>query len=373
MNHAYVFDAVHTPRGKRGGSLSEMHPVDLFTIPLQAILERNHVPPDQVEDVIVGCVSQSGEQGGCIARSAVLAAGLPISVPGVALDRFCGSGLQAVNFAATLVQSGQMDLVVAGGVESMSRSPIGSSWAELPTSMTSRFDLCSQYEAAERIARRWEIDRDACDAFGAASQRKAAMAWEEHRFDNEIVAVPGKLAHDEHMRPGTTVEKLAGLNPLAEGGLITAGHSSGVVDGASTVLVGSLEKGRALGLEPRARVAAMDVCGSDPDLMLTGPIDATRRVLDKAGISMQEVALTEVNEAFATVPMAWLRETGFDPDRLNVNGGAIALGHPLGATGGILTATVLNELERRSERYGLVTICMGYGMGIATLFDRDVA
>ncbi len=372
MGEAYLYDAVHTPRGKRGGSLADVHPVDLLTVPLNEVLSRNSVPTDQVDDVVIGCVSQAGEQGGCIARSAILAAGLPISVPGVSLDRFCGSGLQAVLNASMAVQSGQMDLVIAGGVESMTRQPIGSSWAALPDSMTSRFDLCSQYEAADRIASKWGFSRKDCDEFGAASQEKARIAWEEGRFAKELVAVPGKLDRDEHMRPGTTVEKLSGLNPLAEGGTITAGHSSGVVDGAATVLVGSLAKGKELGLTPRARIAAMDVCGSDPEIMLTGPIDATQRLLKKAGITAADVDLAEVNEAFATVPMAWLAETGIDPDCLNVNGGAIALGHPLGATGAILTATVLNELERRDARYGVIAICMGYGMGIAALIDRDV-
>jgi len=372
MGEAYLFDAVHTPRGKRGGSLAQVHPVDLFSVPLRAVLERNNVPPEQVDDVVVGCVSQAGEQGGCIARSAVLAAGLPISVPGVTLDRFCGSGLQAVLNAAMAVQSGQMDLVVAGGVESMTRQPIGSSWAPLPESMTSRFDLCSQYEAADRIARKWGFTREQCDEFGAASQHKAKAAWEAGHFQDEIVPVEGKLEYDENMRPSTTASKLAGLNPLAEGGIITAGHSSGVVDGASTVLVGSKARGEELGLRPRARIAAMDVCGSDPEFMLTGPIDATHRLLKKAGITAADVDLAEVNEAFATVPMAWLAETGIDPDCLNVNGGAIALGHPLGATGAILTATLLNELERRDARYGVIAICMGYGMGIAALLDRDV-
>jgi len=373
MRDAYIFDAVHTPRGRRGGSLAEVHPVDLFTVPLKAILERNHVPADKIDDVVVGCVSQAGEQGGCLARSAVLAAGLPISVPGHTLDRFCGSGLQSVLNAAMAVQAGQMDLVIAGGVESMTRQPIGSSWAALPTSMTSRFDLCSQYEAAERVARRWGFTREDCDRFGFTSQQNAKAAWEGGHFAGEIVPVPDKLEYDEHMRPNTTLEKLGSLDPLAPGGMITAGHSSGVVDGASTVLVGSKAKGEELGLTRRARIAAMDVCGSDPELMLTGPIDATKRAFRKAGVTANDVALAEVNEAFATVPMAWLADIGFDPAGLNVNGGAIALGHPLGATGGILTATLVNELERRDERYGVISICMGYGMGIAAVLDRDVA
>jgi len=372
MRDAYLYDAVHTPRGKRKGSLAGVHPVDLFTVPLTAVLERNKVPGEQVDDVIAGCVSQSGEQGGCLARSAVLAAGLPISIPGYTLDRFCGSGLQAMFGAATAIQSGAMDLVVAGGVESMSRLAIGSSWTELPESMTSRYDLCSQYEAAERIAQKWNMSREDCDAFGLRSQKNAAQAWEERRFDRELVSVPGCLDHDEHMRPGTTLEKLASLEPLAEGGMITAGHSSGVVDGASAVLLGSREAGQKLGLSPRARLAGVDVCGSDPELMLTGPIDATKRLLAKTGVSIADIALAEVNEAFATIPMAWLAETGFDPERLNVNGGAIALGHPLGATGALLAGTLLCELERRDERYGLIAICMGYGMGIAALLDRDV-
>ncbi|HCP45692.1 MAG TPA: steroid 3-ketoacyl-CoA thiolase [Deltaproteobacteria bacterium] len=372
MRDAYLYDAVHTPRGKRKGSLAGVHPVDLFGVPLTALLERNGVPGHRVDDVVVGCVSQSGEQGGCLARSAVLAAGLPTTVPGYTLDRFCGSGLQAMFGAATAIQSGAMDLVIAGGVESMSRLAIGSSWTQLPESMTARYDLCSQYEAAERIAKKWDMSRQECDEFGLRSQQNAARAWEERRFDRELVPVPNCLDHDEHMRPGTTLEKLASLEPLAEGGIITAGHSSGVVDGASAILLGSRESGRELDLTPRARIAGVDVCGSDPELMLTGPIDATRRLLDKVGVPISQVALAEVNEAFATIPMAWLKETGFDPARLNVNGGAIALGHPLGATGALLAGTLLCELERRDERYGLIAICMGYGMGIAALLDRDV-
>jgi len=369
MSDAYIFDAVHTPRGRRGGSLAEVHPVDLFTVPLTAILERNQVPADQVDDVVVGCVSQAGEQGGCLARSAILAAGLPISVPGHTLDRFCGSGLQSVLNAAMAVQAGQMDLVVAGGVESMTRQPIGSSWAALPDSMTSRFDLCSQYEAAERVARRWGFTRRDCDEFGYGSQQKAKAAWEDGRFAGEIVPVAGKLEYDEHMRPNTTLEKLGSLDPLAPGGMITAGHSSGVVDGASTVLVGSRAKGEELGLTPRVRIAAMDVCGSDPELMLTGPIDATRRVFRKAGVSADEVALAEVNEAFATVPMAWLADTGFDPAGLNVNGGAIALGHPLGCSGARILTTLLYALRARGGGVGLATLCVGVGQGVATLVE----
>lgn len=382
MPDAYVLDAVHTPRGKRGGSLAGVHPVDLYTYPLNALVERNRLDPREVEDVVTGCVSQTGEQGSCLGRAAVLAAGWPIEVPGLSLDRFCSSGLQALHFAAMAVQSGNMELVVAGGVESMSRLPIGSSWeGERSAKLTSRFRLTSQYEAAEAIAARWKISRRECDEFATASQQRAARAWDEGRFDHEICPVPytdadGQkklLTRDEHMRPQTTVEVLSTLKPVVkEDGVVTAGNASGVVDGASAALVGSLAKAKALGLKPRARVLAMDICGGDPEIMLTGPIPATRRVLQKAGLKLSDIDLFEINEAFAPIPLCWMKELGVEHEKVNVNGGAIALGHPLGATGCILVATILNELERRDARYGLITICMGYGMGIASILDRKV-
>lgn len=374
---AYLLDAVHTPRGRRDGSLAGVHPVELLGVPLQAIVARNGFAAREVDDVVAGCVSQAGEQGSCLARAAWLAAGLPLEVPGVALDRFCGSGLQAVGFAAMAVRSGFQDLVVAGGVESMSRCPIGSSWTkEQPAALSARYALTSQFEAAERIAARWDITREDCDRFALASQQRAANAWERARFENQICPVQlpsGTLERDEHLRPTTSYEKLAKLDPVTgPGGIVTAGNASGVVDGAAAVLVGSGRKAEELGLRRRARIAALDVVGSDPELMLTGPIPATRRVLQKAGLSLEDIDLAEVNEAFASIPLAWQRELGFDLAKLNVNGGAIALGHPLGATGAILVATLLNELERRDLRHGLIAICMGYGMGIAAVLDRKV-
>jgi acetyl-CoA acetyltransferase family protein len=379
LKSALIFDAAHTPRGKRNGALAGVHPVDLYAGVLSALVERSGVDPSAVQDVLCGCVGQTGEQGGCLGRAAALAAGLPIEVPGMSLDRFCGSGLQALCFAAMAVQSGHMDLVLAGGVESMSRVPIGASWqAERSAKFEARCPPQTQFDAAERIAEHYRVTREDCDRFALGSQQRAATAWREGRFDGALLPVAlsdasggeARVTRDEHPRPGSTLDKLASLEPLREGGVLTAASASGVVDGAGALLVGNEAAASRHGLEPIARLVAMDVCGSDPLLMLTGPIPATRRVLAKAGIAIGEVACFEVNEAFAPIPIAWLRELGVDPQRVNPCGGAIALGHPLGATGAILSATLIGELRRRSARYGLVTICMGYGMGIAVLFER---
>ena len=379
MTDAFIIDAVHTPRGKRGGALAALHPVDLYAVPLAEVVARTKADPERIGDVVAGCVSQVGDQGRCIARGGVLAAGLPTTIPGVTVNRFCGSSLQAVHDAAMRIKVGCADLMVAGGVESMSQMPIGSAWSgEHPRSIASRFDIPNQYAAAERIAAKWGLSREDCEQFALASQHKAAHAWEAGHFDNEIceVSVPGDggtrvVRRDEHMRPHTTRQALAGLKPIVcEHGVVTAGTSSGVVDAASAVLLASEREVARANLRPRARIVAMDVCGSDPELVLTGPIPATQRVLRSAGLSLSDIDLFENNEAFAAIPLAWMKELSIDPGKVNVNGGAIALGHPLGATGAILLATLVNELERRKLHYGLVTICMGYGMGIATVVER---
>ncbi len=380
MSDAFIIDAIHTPRGRRNGALAGVHPIDLYGLSLRALLDRTAVDPNVIEDVVTGCVSQAGEQGRCMARAAVLAAGLPQSVPGVSLDRFCGSGLQAINFAAMAVQSGHMDVVIAGGVESMSRMPIGSAWGtERPRTLTDKYDISTQFVAAERIADKYGISREECDQFAVESQRRAAAAHQEGRFARQIAPVKWtdpdghchQLDHNEHMRPGTTVEDLSRLTTIApDGRVVTAGNASGVVDASAAVLVAGSGAAKRLDLTPRARIVATDVTGSDPYFMLTGIIPATSRVLAKAGLTLADIDLVEINEAFAPIPLAWMREFDFDPARINVNGGAIALGHPLGATGAILAATIIDRLQQTRGRYGLITICMGYGMGIATIVER---
>ncbi|MCI0571848.1 MAG: acetyl-CoA C-acyltransferase [Myxococcaceae bacterium] len=388
MTTAVIIDAVRTARGKKKGSLVGVHPVDLAAHVLTAAVRRNDVDPHLVDDVVMGCVTQVGEQSTNVARGAVLAAGLPIEVAGVALNRFCGSGLQAVNFAAMQVMAGQADLAIGGGVESMTRVPMGAD-AEGPgdgplaPSLAARFpDLVPQGLSAEMIAEKWRLSRGQLDEFAAGSQAKAASAIRAGHFRREIeplrvtdaAGAPRVFDTDEHCRPGTTVETLAGLKPaFKEGGVIHAGNSSGIVDGAAAVLVASAEKARSLGLRPRARVVSTAVAGSDPVLMLTGPIPSTRKALARAGLDVKDIDLWEINEAFAPIPIVVAQELGIPPERVNVNGGAIALGHPLGATGAVLLGTLLNELERRDLRYGAVTLCIGYGMGVTTIIDRKVA
>jgi acetyl-CoA acyltransferase len=376
-----IVDAIRTARGKRKGALSALHPVDLLARTLTGALDRANVKPQDVEDVIMGCVTQVGEQGMNVARGAVLAAGLPIEIPGVTVNRFCGSGLQAVNFAAQAVASGAAQLVVAGGVEHMTRVPMGSDalGGEGPASpgLQERWpDLVPQGLSAEMIAAKWGYGRRQLDEFAVASQQKAANAIERGWFTREIL--PLKLEgrvfdRDEHPRPGTTVETLAALKPsFKEDGVLHAGNSSGIVDGAAAVVIAAKGKARSLGLKPRARIVSMAVAGSDPVLMLTGPIPAARKALEKADLTLQDIDVFEINEAFAPVPLVVAQELGIPLEKVNPNGGAIALGHPLGATGAMLLATALHELERTGQRRALITLCIGYGMGIATIIDRKV-
>ncbi len=378
MAEAFIIDACRTARGRRKGSLSETHPIDVLVAPLRAVVERNDVDPARVEDVIIGCVTETGEQGSNLARSAVLAAGWPVEVPGVTLNRFCSSGQQAVNFAAMAVKSGAQDLVLAGGVENMTRVPMGADMGPLPMSLMEKYDLVPQGLSAEMIVERWGYTRQQVDAFALASQQKAFAAVQEQRFAKSIV--PIEVTHngerkvfdtDEHLRPQSTLEGLMALTPsFKPDGVITAGNASGIVDGAAAVLVASERAVKELNLTPRARVVEQVIVGSEPVIMLTGPIPATQKALKRAGLSVDDIDLFEINEAFAPVPLVTMQEVGIDPEKVNVNGGAIALGHPLGATGAMLIGTVIDELERRQQRYGLVTMCIGIGMGIATIVER---
>jgi acetyl-CoA acyltransferase len=385
MPEAVIVDAIRTPRGKRKGSLAGIHAADLAAHVLDAAVSRTGIAPERVEDVVLGCVTQVGEQAFDVARAAVLASSLPIAVPGKTVNRLCGSGLQAVVDIANAVTSGQIELGIGGGVESMTRIPMASDMTggDGPTSprMAARFpDLVPQGLSAELIAREWKLSRGQLDEFSAASQAKAANARAAGYFRPGIVPVPVHdasgidrlFSEDEHIRPGTTVETLATLKPsFREDGVIHAGNSSGIVDGAAAVVVTSPEVARRLGLRARARIVTTAVAGSDPVLMLTGPIPSTRLALQRAGWRVEDVDLWEINEAFAPVPIIVGQELGIPLDRINVNGGAIALGHPLGATGAMLLATLLGSLERRGLRRGAVTLCIGYGMGITTLVERS--
>jgi acetyl-CoA acyltransferase len=396
MPTAVIVDAVRTAGGKRNGKLSGWHPVDLAAETLNALVERNQIDPAVVEDVIMGCVMQAGAQSVNVARNAVLAAGWPEDVPGTTVDRQCGSGQQAAHFAAQAVIAGAHDVVVAGGVEVMSQVPMGASIGDgkygLPFGprMSQRYQdvggLVPQGISAELIADKWGLTREDLDAFGAQSQQRAARARDEGRFDNEIIAVrsihrdkeTGNITEsdelvtaDEGIRPDTTAESLANLKPAFKpDGKVTAGNSSQITDGASAALIMSEDKAVELGLRPRARFHTFALAGADPIMMLTAPIPATQRVLDKAGLSLDDIDLVEINEAFASVVLAWQRETGADMSKVNVNGGAIALGHPLGCSGTKLLSTLLNELERTGGRYGLETMCEGGGMANATIIER---
>lgn len=382
MSQAYIIDAIRTPRGKRKGSLTSLHPVDLATIPLKEILKRNAVAPEAVDDVIFGCVSQRGEQDNVIARKAVLAAGLPESVPGVTLNRFCGSGLTACNWAAQSVMSGMQNLVIAGGVEHMTRVPMDIDFYNGNSQLKKVYpNLVPQGESAEMIAEKYGYTRQQLDEYAVRSQELAAKAWENKVFQKSIVPIDTEnydgekifLNKDEHMRVGTTVETLANLKPVfRENGVIHAGNASGIVDGAATVLFASEQEVKAKNLKPRARVVATAIVGSDPVIMLLGPIPGIQKALKIANLKIEDIDLFEINEAFAPVPLAVAGELKIPMEKLNVNGGAIALGHPLGATGAILLGTILDELERRDQRYGCVSLCIGYGMGVATIIDRKV-
>ncbi|HEX2274081.1 MAG TPA: thiolase family protein [Acidimicrobiales bacterium] len=387
MSTAVVVDAVRTPIGRRNGGLAGWHPVDLAAEVLRAVVERNGLDPAVIDDVILGYVSQTGEQGLNVARNAALAAGFPESVPGTTVDRQCGSGQQAVHFAAQGVMAGAYDVVVAGGVESMSRIPMGITTVKGPgmpfgPRMVQRYQpvggLVPQGIAAELVAERWDLSREELDAYSLESHRRAARATAEGWFDGELVPVTvetprGKkeLRADEGVRTDTSLQALAALKPAFKaGGRITAGNSSQVSDGAAALLVASEEAASRLGLQPWARFAAFSVVGVDPVTMLTGPIPATAAALDRAGLGLDDVDRFEVNEAFAPVVLAWAAEHDVDLERVNTCGGAIALGHPLGCSGARLLTTALWELERIGGRFGLVTTCEGGGMANATVVER---
>jgi acetyl-CoA acetyltransferase family protein len=385
MPNAVIVDALRTPLGRRNGKLKDQHPVDLSAQVLKAIVERNDLDPALVEDVIMGCVMQVGEQGINVARNAALAAGFPESTPGTTVDRQCGSSQQAAHFAAQGVIAGAYDVVIAAGIESMSRVPMGASVADgkygfpFGPMMTGRYpDLVPQGISAELISEKWGISREANDAFSAQSHQRAARATEEGRFEREILPVEittddgtETMTRDEGIRPDSTPEKLATLKPaFKEDGVITAANSSQITDGAAAILVMSEEKANALGLKPRARFHTFALAGVDPVLMLTGPIPATTKVLERAKMTLDQIDLVEINEAFAPVVLAWEKEHHPDMSKVNVNGGAIALGHPLGCSGARLMTTLLNELERTGGRYGLQTMCEGGGMANATIIER---
>ncbi|HUY64669.1 MAG TPA: thiolase family protein [Acidimicrobiales bacterium] len=390
MNSAVIVDAVRTPGARRNGKLRGWHAVDVAAEPLRALIERNDLDPALVDDVIMGCVMQVGEQALNIGRNAVLAAGFPESVPATTLDRQCGSSQQALHFAAQGVMAGAYDVVIAAGIEHMTHTPMGSSVVRDlgfpfgPTVMgryAERGGLVSQGISAEMIADQWGLSRQDLDEFGARSQRLAATAAAEGRFEREIVALAvrddeGKptdemLTVDEGIRPDTTAEVLGNLKPAFKpDGKVTAGNSSQICDGAAAVLIMSEERAAALGLTPRARFHAFALAGVDPVTMLTGPIPATKSVLERAKMTLDDIDLVEINEAFASVVLSWEKELHPDMDKVNVNGGAIALGHPLGASGAKLMTTLLNELERTGGRWGLETMCEGGGMANATIIER---
>lgn len=381
MREVVIVEGVRSAVGRRKGQFRDIRPDELAATVLVELVERAGLDKGSVEDVILGCVSQSGEQGGNIARTAALIAGFPDYVPGVTIDRQCGSSQQAVHFGAQAILSGDMDIVIAGGVESMTRVPMFSNMQGATPSkkLTEQYEIINQGLSAERIAAKWGFSRKQLDAYAVQSHKRAQHAIDAGHYDKEIVPVQAAdeegvvqtVAKDEGPRPGTTEEVLAGLRPaFDEDGVITAGNASQMSDGASAVLLMSKEKADELGLKPKARILARVVVGSDPTLMLTGPIAATKKVLEKAGLTIEEMDRYEVNEAFAPVPLAWLNDIGGDADKLNVNGGAIALGHPLGATGTKLLVSLVHELERSNSRYGLLAICEGMGMANATIIER---
>lgn len=389
MRDVVIVEAVRTPIGKFRGGLKDVRADHLAALVLQRLLAAAGVQADVVEDVVFGCVTQVGEQCANIARTALLSAGWPESIPGITVDRKCGSSEAAIHLAANAIVAGSCDVVVAGGAESMSRVPMGGNrdvhgdpfgWR-----LRNRFELTSQGEAAERICDIWGLSREALDEFAVASHQRAAVAADSGRFSREIVPVPvneecerdaapttDRLEIDETIRRGTSLEKLAALKSSfrLEGGRHTAGNSSQICDGAAALLLMEAGKARALGLRARARIRSIAAVGSDPQLMLTGPMAATRRVVQRAGLSLEDIDLFEVNEAFAAVPLIWMRELGVGQDILNVNGGAIALGHPLGASGARIMTTLLNELERRDATFGVQSMCCAGGLATATVLER---
>ena len=401
MADAFIYDAIRTPRGrgKADGSLHEVTALNLAAQTLAAVKDRNKLDPALIDDVVLGCVDPVGEAGGDIARAAALVAGFGDEVPGIQINRFCASGLDAVNFAAAEVMSGQHEMTIGGGAESMSRVGIGASggaWPVDPSIAVTTYFL-PQGISADLIATKYGFSRDDVDAYAVESQKRAAKAWDEGRFKNSIVPVKDVngltiLAKDEHMRPGTTMQTLAQLNPSfvqmgemagfdavavqrypeveAVNHVHTPGNSSGIVDGAAAVLIGSKAAGKAAGLKPRARIRQFANIGSEPAIMLTGPIPVSEKVLKKAGMTKKDIDLWELNEAFASVVLRYMQALNIPHDKINVNGGAIAMGHPLGATGAMILGTVLDELERRDKETALITLCIGVGMGTATIIER---
>lgn len=381
MREVVIVDGCRTAIGRRKGIFTDYRSDELVAVVLDELMNRSKIDKEAVEDVILGCVTQVNEQGGNIARTAALIAGFPTHVPGVTIDRQCGSSQQAVHFGAQAIASGDMDIVIAGGVENMTRAPMFSNMQGVKPSekLTATYEIVNQGVSAEKIAEKWGFTREELDVFSYESHQRALAAIEKGHFEQEIVPVEVSDKHDgsrtvqidEGPRADTTPQALAELKPVfQEDGNITAGNASQMSDGASAVLLMSREKADALGLQPKARIIARTVIGSDPTLMLTGPIKATKQVLAKAGIGIDQIDRYEVNEAFAPVPLAWLNETHADPEKLNVNGGAIALGHPLGATGTKLLVSLVNELECSESRYGLLAICEGMGMANATVIER---
>jgi acetyl-CoA C-acetyltransferase len=391
MSEVVIVEAVRTPIGRRNGGLSTVHPAELLSTAITELVGRSGIDPAEVGQVVAGCVSQVGEQSFNIGRTAWLSAGLPLTTAATTVDTQCGSSQQATNLATSLVGSGVVDVAVACGVELMSRVPIGSNSSRklglgvpIPKTYFGQYEFTSQFEGAERIADKWGITRADTDAFGLASQQRAIRAWEEGRFDTQVVAVDApdvdeegnptgsthRIERDEGLRE-TSLEALAGLKPVARpDGVHTAGNSSQISDGAAAVLITTADKAAALGLTPRARVVDTCLVGVDPVLMLTGPIDATRRLLDRTDIAIGDIDLFEINEAFASVVLAWAREVEADLDKTNPNGGAIALGHPLGGTGAFLMTKALHELERADQSTALVSMCCGGGLGTGTIIER---
>jgi 3-oxoadipyl-CoA thiolase len=398
LREAWIVDAVRTPIGRYGGALASVRPDDLAASVIAALVERTGIEPGAVEDVILGCANQAGEDNRNVARMALLLAGLPVEVAGQTVNRLCGSGLQAINSAAQAIAFGDGDMFIAGGVESMTRAPFvmlkpeggfdrGSreladttiGWRFVNPRLAAKHYPYSMGETAENVAQRWEVGRDLQDAFALESHRRAVAAWEAGRFDAQIVpvAIPQKkgepvvVTRDEHPRADTSLEKLGTLRPAFRAeGTVTAGNSSGINDGASAVLMAEAATARALGLRPMARVVATAVAGVDPAIMGVGPVPASRKALERAGIGVADLDLVELNEAFASQSIVSINELGLDPARVNVNGGAIALGHPLGASGGRLITMLAHELRRTGGRFGLATMCIGVGQGIATVIER---
>jgi acetyl-CoA acyltransferase len=381
MREAVIVSAVRTPAGKRNGVFRHIHPVELAAAVLREVVERSGVEKRYIDDIVMGCVTPVGEQGYNIGRLAALRAGFPVEVPAVTINRMCGSGQQAVHFAAQEIKSGDMDVTIAAGVESMTRVPMLSDGNEktIPATLAKQYSFVHQGISAELIARKWSLTREELDAYAFESHRRALQAIDEGRFEREIVPHPGHDAEeneilvriDEGPRRDTSLARLAALKPVfQEDGVITAGNASQMSDGAAALLLMAADVAQRMGVQPRARIVSQAVVGSDPTLMLDGVIPASQKALEKAGLTIADIDLVEINEAFAPVVLAWQKAMEADLSKVNVNGGAIALGHPLGATGAKLMTTLLHELERRKGKYGLLTICIGHGQATATIIER---